>query len=93
MPASPEVPSDVKRGKAELNSFIQDEKTRLESLLALWEKVSGGEAQEEELLPLLRDCDYLYYHFPDRDTLPSTKYAFLFRVIGEARDLLRKMEL
>ncbi len=72
-------------------ALIRDEKKRLENILRLWDRISLEERKEEELLPLLRDCDYLYYHFPDRETLPSTDHAFLFRVITEVRDLLRRL--
>ena len=78
--------------KDEIQTLIENEREKLESIISLWDEISCGERKEEEILPLLSDCDYLYYHFPDRETLPSTGHAFLFRVIGETRDLLRRLK-
>jgi len=74
-----------------LTSFIELERRRLEELIAVWEKICAGSADTETILPLLGECDYLYFHFPDRKILPNTDPAFLVRVIREARVLLRKI--
>ena len=70
-----------------LEEFIKEERERLEELISLWDRVSRDEEMPEEMLPLLKECDYLYFHFPDH--IPNTSPSFMFRVIREARKIYR----
>ncbi|MDC7235289.1 MAG: DUF115 domain-containing protein, partial [Spirochaetales bacterium] len=82
-----------KKNTTALWAFIRKEKEILEDLIRIWDDVCAGRAGEEELLPLLSVCDYLYFHFPDRETLPHTEPVFLFRVMKEARSLVRRFSI
>ncbi|QEN07748.1 DUF115 domain-containing protein [Oceanispirochaeta crateris] len=84
----PESPNEKKNTVLE---FKKSEIERLKNLLFLWEGVVSGKYEEQELLPYITDCDYLYFHFPDRKELPNTDPAFLFRVIREARIILKHL--
>ncbi len=75
-----------------VSSFIRSEIQRLEKLIACWDKLSLENKGEEELLNHLRDCNYLYFHYPDRSTLPDTSPAFLFRAIHDARKILNYLK-
>ncbi|MDC7242038.1 MAG: DUF115 domain-containing protein, partial [Spirochaetales bacterium] len=79
MSEKPELPEGIS-SKGKIDTFITGEKERLEKLISCWEEVCRKEKSEEELLPLLKACDYLYFHFPDSYRLPDTNPAFLFRV-------------
>lgn len=73
-----------------IDALIKQEKEKLLSLIECWDKICKGKLDEEEIIPLLLGCDYLYFHFPDRQSLPNTAPAFLFRVMKEARSLYRR---
>jgi hypothetical protein len=75
-----------------IDALIKKEKEKLESLIDCWDKICSNKMDEKEIIPLLSGCDYLYFHFPDRQSLPNTTPAFLFRVMKEARSLYRRFE-
>jgi len=75
----------------DLKPFMDREKFILEKLIKTWDHIDSGSKEVSEILPVLQECDYLFFHFPDRNRLPNTDPAFLFRVIREARILLRKL--
>ncbi len=85
--SSPPFPSDRMEG------FIQAEAGRLEGLIGLWDQLSRGEVEAEALLAPLKACDYLYFHYPDREELPHAQPPFLFKVIRDARRLLRILRI
>lgn len=85
-----QLPGETSKDSHLIESLIAQEKMRLESLILCWERVCNNQAEDKELLPLLSNCDYLYFHYPDRQSLPNTKPAFLFRVMKDARNLYRR---
>lgn len=73
-----------------IDALINQEKKKLKALIDCWDKICNDEMEVAEIKTLLLGCDYLYFHFPDRQSLPNTTPAFLFRVMKEARSLYRR---
>ena len=71
--------------RSRIHHFLKEELNRLERLIALWNSINNNEEEPENLLPLLKECDYIYFHFPDTGILPNTAPAFLVRAVQSAR--------
>jgi hypothetical protein len=83
---------DADERKRLIRLMLRDEYSRLEDLSSAWEAVNRGESEPESLLPLLKYCDYIYYHFPDRESLPHTAPSFLVRAVRSGHYYKRLIE-
>ncbi len=89
-----DLPSDflvVSEDSLTVEAFYEDEKERLEAIKSML--TGTAELNEAALLKLLKDCSYLYDHFPDGHKGANLRQDFLNRVRSEVDVFLKSIEV
>ncbi len=74
-------------------AFLDDEKKRLRTLYSgiyLW--LSEHKGKPEQLLEMLKEEDFLFFHFPDQSPDPKLEPHYLKRVLVSASHYMRILE-
>lgn len=69
-----------------LRNFVAQESEFLSALINEWARYENH-GKSDTLLNILKDCDYITYHFADPLPHPRDEVPFLFKAVAEARKI------
>lgn len=80
-----DIKIEPEKNNVQTNSFLEFTRNELSLISNLYDSVyqflSGESKNEDEIIDLLKQADYLYLHFPDKSPNPSTNTGFLKRIL------------